>query len=341
LTVLKTLPVKKLNACLVAVVLNGVLFGAVCPISHAQGLPQTNYGKFVHKPGDNQYEYQAQHERHAPPPAPVHYAGRPMGGGGGYGGGDGGGYTYHFAPAPVLPDTSIQPIISDEPIRPAGFPPLPDRLDLPSAAIWSRPSAQAVAQKASFDPILGVHEHYVHVMPGYKGKQEQQAQAPASAPAQTAYGGSDQNCAPAAPAQPAFNNPPPAPQTHGYYKCGTPPSLGSRSAPSDYYGSNSGGAAPSAGAASGVVRQREPRLNGRNDVLQQPDAPAPLVVNQSTVQDLSLPEDDQANQNPTTKNTGGKNVVRGFQRGVSNAVHRVESQMYYTGMGAMGGMGHF
>ncbi|MBI4534084.1 MAG: hypothetical protein HY711_09060, partial [Candidatus Melainabacteria bacterium] len=79
----------------------------------------------------------------------------------------------------------------------------------------------------------------------------------------------------------------------GYYKARTPGS--------DYYSTNTNtGAAPGApppqytGASAKDLKAlgREPRLNDRPEEAQAPDAPTPVVVSQSTTQDLSLPEDE-------------------------------------------------
>src|SRR5271168_1063433 len=98
--------------------------GAVFAPVGAQ-LPPTNMGKYVHQPGDNQYTDQTQSERHGNAAVRPDLTGRPV--------------VQHPAvqyvlpptPAPHRPDVSIEPIASDEPIPQAGFPPLPDRLDLP------------------------------------------------------------------------------------------------------------------------------------------------------------------------------------------------------------------
>src|SRR5262249_62414917 len=76
-------------------------------------------GKYVHQPGDNQYSDQTQSSRHgaaAPAVRPVQVI---MSSG------------YRPAPAPRKPDPTVEPIAADEPIPPAGFPPVPDRLGLP------------------------------------------------------------------------------------------------------------------------------------------------------------------------------------------------------------------
>lgn len=124
-----------------------LLASAVAP---AQGqLPATNMGRFVHQPGDGQYSLKEQIKRHrdtgfidsggagtviirhprALPVSPNHAALS----------GDAAGY-YVTNPAyrrslveltPVRPNIELEPIVADEPIVPAGFPPLPNSLDLP------------------------------------------------------------------------------------------------------------------------------------------------------------------------------------------------------------------
>lgn len=302
--------------------------------SYAQGLPNTNFGKFVHQPGDNQYEEKAQRERHSPPPAPRVFM--PSGGG-----------SVQSAqprpawvptPAPRLPDTSVLPIVADEPIKPAGFPPLPDRLELPVAAsAWARAnSAPAAAQQGggggnNMRRLQGVHEHYAHYLPGACMKQPAQQEAPAAAP----QGGGGSAPAYAAAPQPAASGggAPPSSPTHGYYKCGTPNApLGA----ADYYSVNTG----NSGGQGAAVASREPRLNRRLDSIQRPEAPEPLVVNQTKTQeinsqDLSLPDDDYVNQNPRSRNTVGRQVGRGVRRAVRRTVYRTTNRMLYGGGGML------
>lgn len=271
------------------------LAGAVMPPAYTQ-LPPTNMGKWVHQPGDNQYGSSAQNSRHALPPqaAPVTSF---SGGGGGYSSG------WSPAPRPFKPDVSLDPIAADEPVPPAGFPPLPDRLDLPVQSSWAGGSSKGgwgggggggqsyggasapgmagggvggngVAQQT------GSHQHYGHFEPGSFGQSA----------------------------------------SHGYYKANTPPPPGS-----DYYASGSGGGAgaPGTGGAAPsdaemALRRmgKEPKLNNKADVPGTPEAPQPVVVNQATTQDLSLPEDDFAYQKPGQNNTMGKRLGRSVKRAV-------------------------
>jgi hypothetical protein len=74
--------------------------------------------------------------------------------------------------------------------------------------------------------------------------------------------------------------------SHGYYKARTPGS-------SDFYGTNTAGAPQYQGASDKDIRAlgREPQLQ-TNGGQASPDGPQPVVINQATTQDLSLPEDD-------------------------------------------------
>ncbi len=224
-------------------------------------LPPTNMGKYVHQPGDNQYSQQTQMERHGVQQAPqVQYASAPA----------------PLSPTPVQhrPDISLDPIAADEPVPPAGFPPMPDRLDLPiaSSGSWTR-SPSGGGDTAGGGPSPGLtpagppqptfHQHYGHVPPGAFLPPQSQA-----APAAQQSGGS------------------------GYYKARSP---------GDYFNSNTGGAGgPPAytGASAKDLRSlgREPKLNDRLEQPGAPDAPQPVVVNQAQTQDLSLPEDEFAYQ---------------------------------------------
>ncbi len=275
-----------------------ILVGAVVPPAYTQ-LPPTNMGKWVHQPGDNQYGKNAQDSRHALPPemrAPA-----PMQGGGG-----GGGYVgWSPTPAPFRADVSLDPIAADEPVSPAGFPPLPERLDLPVQSSWAggagggyRGGGGGGGSYGGAAPpgmnsggngspqATGSHQHYSHFEPGSFGQSA----------------------------------------SHGYYKANTPPPP--NSAPSDFYAS-SGGGAPGMGPSDAERALRglgkEPKLNSKLDTNPTPDAPQPVVVNQATTQDLSLPEDDFAYQRPQTNNTTGKRLGRSVKRALLRPVNSVGS----------------
>jgi hypothetical protein len=295
----------------------------VAPQSDAQGLPSTNFGKFVHQPGDNQYEEKAQRERHSPPPA-VRSAAPAGGGGFALGGAPQGKPAWVPTPPPRLPDISLLPIVTDEPIKPAGFPPMPDRPELPVTSAWAR-AAQVAGAAGNAAPsqdqnntggggfnrrVQGTHEHYEHYMPGACIKQNQPAPGGQQGAPSQQYSASNQ--------QSGGN----AGGSHGYYKVGTP----------DVYNVNTGGGSQ--------PKDREPRLNAKLDTIQRPDAPTPVVVSQSTTQpissqDLSLPDDDYNAQSPSTRNTKGKRVSQGIQRAGTRVLYGASSQLLNGGGGML------
>ena len=273
------------------------LAGAVMPPAYTQ-LPPTNMGKWVHQPGDNQYGQQAQNSRHALPPqmsAPVSNGG----GGGNYVG-------WTPTPRPFKPDVSLDPIAADEPVPPAGFPPLPERLDLPVQSSWAGgsaggnrwgaggggqsyggASAPGMSGGGSSGPAYtGTHQHYNHYDPGSFGQSA----------------------------------------SHGYYKANTPPPPNS-----DYYASGAPGTGGAPGAPPSDAERalrglgREPKLNPKADVNGAPEAPQPVVVNQATTQDLSLPEDDFAYQKPQTNNSAGKRLGRSVKRAILRPINSAGS----------------
>lgn len=263
-----------------------IALGLTVPMASAQ-LPQTNMGKYVHKPGDNQYDRAAQQERHPPPPPPVtRFASS---------GGGGGGYMYRPKPKPRKPDPSIEPIASDEPVPPAGFPVLPERLELPIAmgswggsgggggggGSWSGPAPGSGGGDDGPPRMLSKKQGYGHYEPG------------------------------------AF-----IPKNHksGYYKCGevAPP----HKAVSDQIMTGDGGGAPGMGgppSPGGALRAlgKEPKLNDRDDGTTAPEAPQPVIINQSTTQDLSLPEDDFSGSSAKRPSKVGRKMKQVGRRVVS------------------------
>lgn len=274
------------------------LAGALMPPAYTQ-LPPTNMGKWVHQPGDNQYGSQAQAGRHALPPqmtAPV----QSSGGGGGYVG-------WTPTPRPFKPDVSLDPIAADEPVPPAGFPPLPERLDLPVASNWGGGATGAGGGNAWRGAGGGGQSYGGATAPGMSG-------GGGSGPS---YQGTHQH----------YNHYDPgsfgASASHGYYKANTPPPPGS-----DYYASGGPGTggAPLTDAEKALRSMgKEPRLNPKADVGASPEAPQPVVVNQATTQDLSLPEDDFAYQKPGMNNSVGKRVGRSIKRTLLRPVNSVGS----------------
>lgn len=274
--------------------------GLTVPIALAQGLPNTNMGKYVHKPGDNQYDRQAQQERHPPPPPP---AARFVSSGG-----NGGGYMYRPKPKPRKPDPSIEPIAADEPVPPAGFPVLPDRLELPismgswggaspggGGGSWNGPSGGGGGASNGPPQMTGKKQGYQHYEAGAFIKEKKS----------------------------------------NYYKCNevAPPH---KQAVSDQIMTGGGeGGVPGLGAppnASGAIRSlgREPKLNDKEDGSSAPEAPQPVVINQSTTQDLSLPEDDfsgSSAKRPSRLNRKMKQVGRRVVSPINSATRR------FTGIG--------
>lgn len=234
------------------------LLAACANPAFSQGLPPTNMGKFVHQPGDNQYAQQAQNERHGAPPVMNAPAPVSNGGSGGYQG-------WQPTPAPHRPDISLEPIAADEPIPPKEFPPMPEKIDLPIVQTsWSGGGgggyggpSPGMAQGGAPQPT-GVHQHYQHYDAG------------AFIPQNQGGGGGGQGPAPG--------------QTHGYYKANTPNT--------DFYSSAQGGSGAGLTPSEQALKRmgREPRMHG--DGAPSADAPQPVVVNQATTQDLSLPDDD-------------------------------------------------
>lgn len=236
-----------------------IVLGLTVPVAAWAQLPQTNMGKFVHKPGDNQYDKQSQLERHPVAPPPVQRSFQSSGG-------NGGGYVYRPRPKPRKPDPSIEPIAADEPVPSAGFPVLPDRLELPIAmGSWGGASPPGGGGGGSWNgPSGGGGGSAPDGPPQMTGKKQgyQHYDAGAFMPKKKS----------------------------GYYKCNEvkPPNSGMQS---DQISTAGGGGM---GATGGSMRMggKEPKLNDREDGAVAPEAPQPVVINQSTTQDLSLPEDD-------------------------------------------------
>ncbi|MDR3612747.1 MAG: hypothetical protein P4L53_04220 [Candidatus Obscuribacterales bacterium] len=123
--------------------------------AQSSSLPATNMGKFVHQPGDNQYSNRTQAERHLSPSAivsPTTATSNPA-------------QKVCYVPVPRIakPDPTLSYIAADEPIHQAGFPPLPDRADLPgSGNSWINGGSRAGSFGSSEpdrpvgpDPVVG------------------------------------------------------------------------------------------------------------------------------------------------------------------------------------------
>lgn len=272
---------------------------AASPLAFAQ-LPPTNMGKFVHQPGDNQYSVQTQGERHGggyfDTNGSPHVMVKPAGGGGGGGAAPSGGSFRSVAPPPPKgPDVSVEPITADEPIAPAGFPPMPIAFDLPvGPGFGATPSASwreggAPRAGSSGPAVSGMHQHYAHYQPG--------AFQPGSPPAAQ---GQVVDVAPAVPGGSGGSGSGSGGGAGGggssnYYKCRTPPAI---NRVTEHYnvnngGSGGGGSAPPSGPSAKDLKAlgKAPSLDTAQDTGA-PEAPSPVLVNQSTTQDLSLPDDE-------------------------------------------------
>ncbi len=296
-------------------------------------LPPTNMGKFVHQPGDNQYTDQTQSERHGVPGYRPDLTGRPIIQAPAVQ------YVLPPTPPPKRPDISIEPIASDEPIPPAGFPPLPDRLDLPIANAngWKTSgsfsndsgSGGGSGGGSSGPPAPTFHQHYGHVPPGaYLNPQQKanpQGAGGGSSDASPGLGGGGGGGGGGGHGYYKAQTPPPIQkQGSGYYKARTP---GGSPGGGDYFNANTAGG-PTAPRYTGASAKdlkalgREPKLNDRQEDTGAPDAPQPVTVNQSTTQDLSLPEDEfsyKANQ----PNKAGRSAARTMTRMIKAPLNSV------------------
>jgi len=272
-------------------------------------------GKFVHQPGDNQYSDSTQASRHGPPPEVVHQqmmqqqqqqqAQQAA--------------IYHPVKAAPRPDYSVMPISCDEPIKPPGFPPLPDRLDFGNvigsaqggsglhfsgSGNGSGGSAGGAGSGYQGPQLQGVHQHYNHydagafIPPTDPSRQPQQMQA--------------------------------APR-HSGYKVNTPGT--------DYYNANS--APPDDGspqfnsAAGNELKHMGPQPRLAPDQAPQATAPTPVTVNQAVTQDLSLPDDQTTSGQALNQNTLGKRFARRTGQMLMQPLNSAASQA--AGMGSMAG----
>ncbi len=216
-------------------------------LAQGSSLPPTNMGRYIHQPGDNQYSPQTQAARHAAagPRAPMGVAK----------------VTYVPTPRIPKPDITLEPIAADEPVVPAGFPPMPDHADLPVPGSWARPTAagstsgagqNAGSAPAGAMPASSVHQHYQHVPAGaYMSPNEQAA--------------------------------------HGYYRA---------QRAGDIYAANGARQNISPTQQALNAMGKEPHLDKRADQPIVPEAPTPVAVKQATTQDLSLPDDEFSYSKP-------------------------------------------
>jgi len=250
-------------------------FGFVVASAPARAqLPAVNYSNSVRTPGDIQYTPEGQKYRHMKRSELSPRSPAASGGDTGGGGSNGGGVVWRPTLPPVRPDLTLDPIAADEPVPPSGFPPIPDRLDLPisHAGRWAGGGGGGgvPAVGGGGDQVVVLdnkprqikperHKWAVHYPPGAFVKKKTYELS---------------------------NEQPSSP----YPKVRTAPLPRKRTGDMFY----SQGSPAYKGASEKDLKQlgREPQLSEREDVASQPEAPLPVVVNQAKTQDLSLPEDD-------------------------------------------------
>jgi hypothetical protein len=240
-------------------------------------LPPVNMGKFVHQPGDNQYSNSTQNDRH--PVAPSYQVVRPSAQ---QMQGAGGWSPVHK----FKPDISLEPIVCDEPIPHPGFPPIPDALELPG--------------------IRGGGSFYHAVAGGGGGG---------------AYGGGG-GSAPGMGAAPPSRHQGYDNYSPGAFQKGKTTGKGADMyhPPSEHYASGDGAGRGNAGPSMAQNQLnhmgKEPALSGKAAADAAPEAPEAVQINQSTTQDLSLP-DDQAQNGQKRPSQAGRQMQR-MQRQMMN-----------------------
>ncbi|MBX9689043.1 MAG: hypothetical protein K2X27_20205 [Candidatus Obscuribacterales bacterium] len=288
------------------------------PSALAQGLPPTNMGKFVHQPGDGQYQPQAQKERH---------------GSSGYLDVTGcedhraevarqqvvtTGPAYILAPPPPPgPDVSIEPIACEEPVPPPGFPPMPLGLDLPvsmgvNSAVggsWSNRSRGGGAPAASGGAAqsTGSHQHYNHYDPGaFIPKRNNNPADDGGGGGDAGYGdggslGGDPGITRVT--SPAVSSGGGGGEVvHSGYKVRTPPPI----MRTDTFSTSTNGgtgkgamSAPTNVGGRGGRNSKAPGLDDSQDAAaaSAPETPTTTGVFQSQSEDLTLPDDEYASAN--------------------------------------------
>lgn len=279
-------------------------------------LPPTRMGQFVQQPGDNQYSVETQNQRHGgsyfDTNGGPHVMVGPNGGGarGASAGGGGSSSGRSLAPPPPKgPDISIEPITADEPIAPTGFPPMPIAFDLPvgpglgasAGGSWKEGAAGSAA--GSGPTTQGMHQHYAHYQPGAFQPGGSTVTPPPGPPVDVA---------------PAIGGASGASGAGGssYYKVRTPPPP---MRVTEHYNVNSSGGGPPPPGYSGAGTKdlkalgKAPALDTKQDAGA-PEAPSPVLINQTTTQDLSLP-DDQFTSRYFQNGKGTRYVKQAVRRG--------------------------
>ena len=121
---------------------------------------------------------------------------------------------------------------------------------------------------------------------------------------------------------------------HDYYKCTSSPEQFATNNQDD---ASEPGAPKYTGASGRDLAQlgKEPKLSDKKDIATNPEAPTPVVVSQTTTQDLSLPEDEFTSEKPK------KNAMRGPARMLTNVARSALYRGASAGMAEVSTVMHF
>lgn len=270
-----------------ALIASGILLPYICEPALAQ-LPPVNMGKWVHQPGDNQYSNETQQSRHGAP-VPVQQAAPvniPLASPG-----------WRPTPKPRRADISLLPIVCEEPVAPTGFPPMPEQLDLPGLKGGGMIRiAGGGGGGGSFSSTYG-GSGGGSVSVGGMG-------APAGGGKVSTSQG--------------YTSVPPG----AFVKRETPYGRGNTSSgPGDVFAGTA--PSPQVSAAQNALKRmgKEPGLDDKG-YQAAPEAPQAVQVNQSTSQDLSLP-DDEMNSSSSNKKRSNSQGSRILQRTVGRVGNRM------------------
>lgn len=293
------------------------------PAAFCQGLPPTNMGKFVHQPGDNQYQPGSQVGRHGTDgyldntgctdnraqvraqQAAQQAAVTP---------------SYTLAPPPPPgPDVSIEAIACEEPVAAPGFPPMPLALDLPVTmgfgtvghGTWKNDSSGGGGGGGggSGGGFQGEHEHYGHFSPGAflkKNNNSGGGDGGGGGGGDDGGGGSGGGGGGGSPPTTTVTSPAVSPGSNGDvqrsgYRVRTPPPIMRTDTFSNQ--TNTGTTGKGAGSAPTMVAGRggsgggpggkAPTLDDQQDTAGgAPEAPTATGVFQTQSEDLTLPDDE-------------------------------------------------
>lgn len=196
-------------------------------------------------------------------------------------------------------DVSLDPVVCDEPVPKSNFPPLPDRLDLPGMIASSSGASSSRPGGGGFSSTYGGGSSGITIG------------SPSGGPIKV--------------------------ETHQNYQHVTPGAF----APPRTFGkkqdsSASGGDVYSSGDGSAMTdSQRQLKQLGREPGLAKteaaaPEAPQAVQVNQSSTQDLSLPDDEFQNRGATRSQSQAGKVLKNVTR---RAGSRMMNQIYRMPMG--------